>query len=414
MSQSYNGWVSDANKHHRHAETRPPPVRLPPPDSLVAGVRVVPETSHIDHRFPPRIETPQEFDTGPSAFIHHHALIPTPAHHGSQGPNTSVEQVYESMPPAPFLNSFQSRDPSSLFIGSDARLREPHREHHHRLTHPQTLQHHHILPDATTRHTQSTTWAHAPPRISAMDSSSPEPTPPSPAESLEPIPNLLGPSRVDAVADLEFQLVVRQQPMAARSCGFGERDRRVIDPPPIIELVINSPLLSEDEKRQYLRYESYVMNCSVLDESGTGDASYIPEFRHHRRLMGSLVATPFVGKDDNNKEGCFFCFSDLSCRTAGSFRLNFNLVMIDPSRAAVVRHFPIVNRVTTDVFHVYNAKDFPGMQPSSRLAKKLREQGCMISIKKGSDRSKAAKDDGDKSDGDGDEDGGDSALAGQT
>ena len=33
-----------------------------------------------------------------------------------------------------------------------------------------------------------------------------------------------------------YLLTMRQQPIAARACGFGERDRRVIDPPPIVQL----------------------------------------------------------------------------------------------------------------------------------------------------------------------------------
>ena len=45
--------------------------------------------------------------------------------------------------------------------------------------------------------------------------------------------------------------------------------------------------------------------------------------------------------------------------------------------------------VVTDVFTVYNAKDFPGMQASTPLTKRLKEQGCLISIKKGNDKAHA-------------------------
>lgn len=206
------------------------------------------------------------------------------------------------------------------------------------------------------------------------------------------IPNLLGPDREETVNAIMFRLSMRQQPQAARACGFGDRDRRVIDPPPIVQLYVDGPSLSKDEARSYLRYESYVMNCSICDESGTQDASFMPEeYQHQRRLMGSLVGTPFVGQDDHGEEGCFFCFSDLSCRTPGAFRLKFTLIMIDPSRAGAIRHFPVLTEIVSDVFHVYSAKEFPGMLPSSNLAKRLKEQGCIISIKKGNDRSKNAR-----------------------
>lgn len=203
------------------------------------------------------------------------------------------------------------------------------------------------------------------------------------------MPNLLGPGRAQALRDIRFRLCLRQQPKAARACGFGDRDRRVIDPPPIVQLIIESSSLTEDEMRSYLRYESYVMNCAICDETGTRDASFMPEeYQHQRRLMGSPVGTPFVGQDENGDEGCFFCFSDLSCRTPGAFRLKFTLIMIDPAQAGAIKHFPILTEALSDVFHVYSAKEFPGMLPSSDLAKRLKEQGCIISIKKGNERSK--------------------------
>ncbi|KFA63279.1 hypothetical protein S40285_07523 [Stachybotrys chlorohalonatus IBT 40285] len=201
------------------------------------------------------------------------------------------------------------------------------------------------------------------------------------------IPNLIGDARAGALRDLTFKLELRQQPQAARSCGFGDKDRRVIDPPPIVELVITSSTMTDDEIRKYRRFESYVMSCSIWDKTGAIDASYMPEeFRNQRRLMGSLIGTPFVGKDEFGREGCFFTFSDLSCRTPGSFRLKFSVMMIDPRQAGAVKHFPILAETKSDVLHVFSAKDFPGMLPSSELAHRLKAQGCIIQLKKGNDR----------------------------
>jgi Velvet factor. len=102
--------------------------------------------------------------------------------------------------------------------------------------------------------------------------------------------------------------------------------------------------------------------------------------------MGTLVASPFVGLDDKGEEGCFFCFPDLSCRTPGTFRLKFALVMIDPTRMHVGHRSAIVATVMSEPFQVFNAKDFPGMQASTPLTKRLKEQGCLISIKKGNEK----------------------------
>lgn len=115
--------------------------------------------------------------------------------------------------------------------------------------------------------------------------------------------------------------------------------------------------------------------------------SAMPEdFRQQRRLMGTLVASPFVGQDENGEEGCFFCFPDLSCRTPGSFRLKFALVVLDPMSMRMGDRSKIVATAMSEVFCVYNAKDFPGMKASTGLTKRLKEQGCLISIKKGNEK----------------------------
>ncbi|KXX76444.1 hypothetical protein MMYC01_206678 [Madurella mycetomatis] len=184
-----------------------------------------------------------------------------------------------------------------------------------------------------------------------------------------------------------YRITVRQQPFAARSCGFGERDRRVIDPPPIVQLTIHDASLSADDHARRLRHQFSVVHCSIWDEKGVRDMSSMPEdFRQQRRLMGTLVASPFVGQDENGEEGCFFCFPDLSCRTPGVFRLKFALVVLDPARMHMGERSAIVATAMSEVFQVYNAKDFPGMKASTLLTKRLKEQGCLISIKKGNEK----------------------------
>ena len=224
----------------------------------------------------------------------------------------------------------------------------------------------------------------------------PPPLPPSSASLHQPHPyptssNIRSTPSASAQQMPEYRITVRQQPLAARSCGFGERDRRVIDPPPIVQLVLadtpTTATLTPEERSRRLRHQFSVVHCSIWDETGTRDMSSMPEdFRQQRRLMGTLVASPFVGLDDKGEEGCFFCFPDLSCRTPGTFRLKFALVMIDPTRMHVGHRSAIVATVMSEPFQVFNAKDFPGMQASTPLTKRLKEQGCLISIKKGNEK----------------------------
>ena len=205
-----------------------------------------------------------------------------------------------------------------------------------------------------------------------------------------------------------YKIKIRQQPIAARSCGFGERDRRVIDPPPILQMTIEDPNASQKEISSLIRYPFSVIHCTIWSEDGTADCSAMPEeFRSTRRLMGTTVSSPFVGLDENNEEGCFFCFPDLSCRTPGTFRLKFALVVLGTVATSGART-PLAATVMSEPFKVYNAKDFPGMTASTPLTKKLKEQGCLISIKKGNERhagSAHARDSGDEDDDDDDDDG---------
>ena len=207
-----------------------------------------------------------------------------------------------------------------------------------------------------------------------------------------PVPRPPPPSCSSGNKKTDYRIFVRQQPFAARSCGFGERDRRVIDPPPIVQLTIHNDALSREEHSRLLRHQFSVIHCSIWDETGLKDMSSMPEdFRQQRRLMGTLVASPFVGQDENGEEGCFFCFPDLSCRTPGIFRLKFALVVLDPARMMAGDRSSIVATAMSEPFQVYNAKDFPGMKASTPLTKRLKEQGCLISIKKGNEKGSSGK-----------------------
>ncbi|KAL2355792.1 velvet factor-domain-containing protein [Cryomyces antarcticus] len=191
-------------------------------------------------------------------------------------------------------------------------------------------------------------------------------------------------------APLHYELRIRQQPLAARACGFGERDRRVVDPPPIIELSVTDRKTGETDAEE-LRYALSVVHCSLWTADGEEEETALVQSdrRTTRRLMGQLVASPAVLKDENDREGCFFCFPDLSCRTPGDFRLRFVLMRIDPMNLQAGGYSPIITEVLSDVFTVYTAKDFPGMRPSSALTIALKSQGCNIQVKKGKERTVA-------------------------
>lgn len=123
--------------------------------------------------------------------------------------------------------------------------------------------------------------------------------------------------------------------------------------------------------------------------------------------MGTLVSSPFIGKDEHNVEGCFFTFPDLSVRTPGKYSLRFALVSLDPSRMRPGISEPVRSTIISSDFQVFNAKDFGGMRASTALTKKLKEQGCLISVKKGNSKNNRDDDDDEE---DEDDDEGDSSM----
>ncbi|MCJ1379046.1 hypothetical protein MMC17_002145 [Xylographa soralifera] len=199
-----------------------------------------------------------------------------------------------------------------------------------------------------------------------------------------------------------YRLQIRQQPIAARACGQGERDRRTIDPPPILQLTLTDFDPDSQDDQAKIRWPMNIVHCALHSiprrtSSAGRDVSSISDpnnsARLSRRLMGTLVANPFIGIDpetpssapDNSRTGCFFIFHDLSCRQNGLYRLHFTLVSLNVSSLLPGGPMPTIAEVDSDVFEVFSAKDFPGMRASSLLTKGLKLQGANVQVKKGSE-----------------------------
>lgn len=190
---------------------------------------------------------------------------------------------------------------------------------------------------------------------------------------------------VSKAIGLDYGLNIRQQPVAARACGFGERDRRVIDPPPIIELRITDKVTGQLEQDPYAML---AVHCTIRSHDGKDIESEVmssqPDMAYAQRLMGSLVASPYEAKDEYDVSGTFFVFPDLSCRVPGKFRLHFKLLRVEPTNMLPGSVHGSVATIMTDLFEVHVAKDFPGMRASSALLRSLRVQGLNVGVKKGS------------------------------
>ncbi|OZJ03251.1 hypothetical protein BZG36_03524 [Bifiguratus adelaidae] len=141
-----------------------------------------------------------------------------------------------------------------------------------------------------------------------------------------------------------YAIVVVQQPQHARSAGFGDKDRRPLDPLPIIKLTA---------------YDDFQCPLEPADERG--------------------------------EWGIFAAFPDLSVRVEGEFRLKFSLVRLGTEESPIVASGSVVATAHSDIFRVYHPRRFPGMLESTPLSRALARQGISIPIRNTSARERQSR-----------------------
>ncbi|KAA6411057.1 MAG: hypothetical protein FRX48_05368 [Lasallia pustulata] len=164
----------------------------------------------------------------------------------------------------------------------------------------------------------------------------------------------------------DYSLSIRQGPERARVAGLKEKDRKPVDPPPIIQLRIRD---ESDPAQNYLQSPYFFMCCNLLDANHERPAQ-------QAALAGTLVSSLHRLKDVDNSDGGFFVFGDLSVKVEGEFRLRFSLF-------EMCKHEVIyIKSISSDPFTVYAAKNFPGMSESTFLSRSFGDQGVRLRIRK--------------------------------
>lgn len=93
-------------------------------------------------------------------------------------------------------------------------------------------------------------------------------------------------------------------------------------------------------------------------------------------LAGTLVSSLHRLKDQQNNDGAFFVFGDLSVKIEGTFRLQFNLYQMRDGECVHIAS------ETSDPFFVHSAKNFPGMAESTALTRCFSDQGVRLRLRK--------------------------------
>ncbi|KAJ1661123.1 hypothetical protein IWQ61_000059 [Dispira simplex] len=198
-----------------------------------------------------------------------------------------------------------------------------------------------------------------------------------------------------------YELTVVQNPVRARMCGFGEKDRRPLDPPPVVRL----DLYDEHNHRveNLSDVSNFVCMATIWSASGQSECSVVvnpssvpsqPSFprssvislsnpTYTRNLVGSAAVTGQYLTDLDHRSQIFFIFSDLAVRTEGRFTLKFTVTRLGGNGYGALEADSITQCSTmSDVFEVYSAKKFPGMTDSTELSRCLASQGVKIPIRK--------------------------------
>ncbi|KAK2755784.1 hypothetical protein FQN54_005934 [Arachnomyces sp. PD_36] len=237
-----------------------------------------------------------------------------------------------------------------------------------------------------------------------------------------------------------LRLHIRQEPIAARACGAGDKDRRVLDPPPILQLLITDFSPDSHQDIDALNYNLYVVGCqlfsistdpkngierrvhasNIIERVSSSKSRGVKRARNGESqnersvqvLSGRTYVSPFFVEADPEPHrapihprssspaaidgkgksklytpitptsptgipSTFFVFADLSVRTSGTYRLRFRLM--DVGHAAELSpgtSTPVLDEVWSQPFQVYAAKDFPGMRETPYLTEQLKGLGA--------------------------------------
>ncbi|KAI7847305.1 velvet factor, partial [Circinella umbellata] len=180
-----------------------------------------------------------------------------------------------------------------------------------------------------------------------------------------------------------YELIVAQQPVLGRRCGFGTKDRRPISPPPIVELLITTSngnrVNAEDVDISFL-----IVLCDNWQADGMTEANVIAE-PSKRNLVGSLVASAIKLYNVQGQLGIYFIFSDISVRLEGVYRLGFSLVDVRSPCISSDQSSSILAKIFTNAFTIYPAKSFPGVAGMTELSQCFLKQGVKIPVRKEED-----------------------------
>ncbi|KAF4961945.1 hypothetical protein FSARC_9936 [Fusarium sarcochroum] len=217
----YSSSVPPIHSYQQQHQHQHPPPHLPPPTQHHHSSHPTlppPQAQHPHHQHPPPPPPP------PSHSLSSHQHHAQPPHHQPQLP---------PYPPASYQPPHPSQHP----------LPHPHQQH-----------------PPPSRHDEP-----PPP------SSGPPPSDQHPGS--EQMPTSF--SKVEEATGRKYSLEVVQQPQRARMCGFGDKDRRPITPPPCVRLVIIDTKTGKEVDYRETDHNMFVLSVDLWSGDGAQEVNLV-------------------------------------------------------------------------------------------------------------------------------------------
>lgn len=119
----------------------------------------------------------------------------------------------------------------------------------------------------------------APPPVSYPSYTGPAPaSAPYPVATLAPgqPPVIPEPNKICRIENgWRYELVVVQQPQRARMCGFGDKDRRPITPPPCVKLIITNVTTGKERDPNEIEHTLFVLHVDLWSADGTKELNLV-------------------------------------------------------------------------------------------------------------------------------------------
>ncbi|KAI0390235.1 hypothetical protein F5Y17DRAFT_80234 [Xylariaceae sp. FL0594] len=179
----------------------------------------------------------------------------------------------------------------------------------------------------------------------------------------------------------KYTLSFMQQPQHAKAANGKDKDRRPVDPPPILRLEV-AP--GQDPDGVY-KQSPYLIVVAYLEfaPGQEHDANKAPPAN---LMSGTTVSSLHRLKDPADQEGAFFVFGDLTIRREGHYCLRFDLLQMEFGVNSEPDYLVTVTSVTSKPFRVYSQKNFPKQHRSEStfLTRSFSDQGVRLRVRKDS------------------------------